>query len=301
MCIAISVGIYIHATKGYPQRLDPSIRGFIEDNELAMTKWVYPDKYNNFKNSLDSASDMNYYMMGTNTKKGKILFWGDSHIGMLFPAIKDLYEINETGYNVILGTSDGCLPVRDFNRVKNGYFCDRFNELLFNKAMQDDIDIVIIGSRWDYTGNSLSHIECQKEGCSDILALETVYEKLKTDILELIEKDKIVYIILPFPRYNYSVPLTLEKRYLFDKKEEPELSHKRHENYLLLKKIDKILRTIAKETGAKILDPKKVLCHDDECTYEKNGISIYRDSTHLNTHGALMVREMLRQILRKIN
>ena len=298
MGLAVSIGAWLHISKGYPQRLDESIRKSIVDNELAMTKWDYPDKYNNFKNTLNQASDMNYYRIGRD-KKGKILFWGDSHIGMLFPAIKELFDTTNTKHQAILGTSGRCLPVRDFNRIENGYFCDRFNNLLFNKAMDDDIDIVVIGSRWDYNGNRLRNVQCQKEDCSDVLSLDTVEKKLKTDIKELIEKGKKVYIILPFPRYNYSVPLTLEKRYLFDKKEEPALSHKLYKSYSLLNKIDEMLISISRETGAKILDPKKVLCKGDECNYEKEGISIYRDSSHLNTDGALLMTDMLRQILTK--
>lgn len=295
MVVAISLGMFMYISKGYPQRFDPSIRNYIVNNELAKTAWEYPDKYNNFKNALDKPTDMNYYVMGKNIK-GKILFWGDSHVGMLFPAIKALFDSNNTEYEVILGTSGGCLPVRNFNRIKSGYFCDRFNAVLYDKAMQDDIDIVVIGSRWDYIGNKLSNEICQKDDCSNLLALETVKEKLKNDISQLIQKGKKVYIILPFPRYNHSVPITLEKQYLFDKTDELLLDHKLYKNYQSLQKIDEILSSIALETGAKLLDPKILLCHNDECTYEKEGISIYRDSGHLNTDGALMMKTMLDQI-----
>lgn len=279
------VGLFLHLSKGFPQRLNIITKEVsrILENEEAKNKWLFPNKYNNFRNPLKKESEMNFYKLSKN-KSEEILFWGDSHIGMIFPTIKELHKnINK---DILIGTSGGCLPVREFNRIENGYFCDRFNELLYKKASLSNIKIIIIGSRWDYIGNKLKNN-------SQSLALETVSSKLESDIKELISKKKEVYIILPFPRYNYSVPNILEKRFMFNRFEKSKLSFENIENYSNVLKSEKILKSIAIKTGAKLIDPKEILCNENRgCLYEGDGVSLYRDSSHLNTYGALKLTQM---------
>ena len=57
------------------------------------------------------------------------------------------------------------------------------------------------------------------------------------------------------------------------------------------------VRSIADAVGATVLDPTPIYCPDESCTYALNGVSVYRDTTHLTAAGARMMLPLLRQVL----
>ena len=69
---------------------------------------------------------------------------------------------------------------------------------------------------------------------------------------------------------------------------------KHHEEFA---NVINVFENISKRTGVVLFDPSNTLCSASKCIYEENGISLYKDKSHLSERGAkLLERDFLRAL-----
>jgi SGNH domain (fused to AT3 domains) len=95
----------------------------------------------NFQTGVLSIGDIKSCDVGDKSQR-KILFFGDSHLQQLYPAIKKIF--NSPGFrdrSVVTAFAPACLPDEHINnRTANGYHCDSFAKFAMLRAREDDID-----------------------------------------------------------------------------------------------------------------------------------------------------------------
>jgi peptidoglycan/LPS O-acetylase OafA/YrhL len=225
------------------------------------------------------------------------LFWGDSHVQQLYPALESISEDEDIAgkIQIVIATLGGCLPVR---KAETHVACIDFNEKVLQRARQPDVRAVVIGSIWVTNLQRLGVCEdlvpcANHSGVGEPLTF--VERQLSADIAELMRQGKKVYLIAPVPLYPFSVPRYLINAYWAGRNPDYRLSRIEHERKTA--NALKMLRRIQQSTGAYLLDPAEVLCATGNCRYEETGTAIYKDATHLSATGARLLAPMLRIVL----
>lgn len=280
----IFIGLFINYSKGMKVRIPENIKDKLILNEKAKTDWDYPYECDNYRKDINRIQDVNMCKI-ENSKDKKVFIWGDSHAEMYYTIFK-----NEKKKDYIFATSGGCLPVRGFNRIESGYYCDNFNETIFNHIIKSNYETVIISSRWDYIGNKLNHTKGKSK-----VAIKNLYKKLENDIIKIKNSGKKVVIVLPLPRYKNSPPIIMQKRLWFKNSEKFEIER---DSEKIVKEIKNQLIDISVNTNSKIIDHEKILCKNDNCIYELNDVSIYKDSIHLTSQGAYLMKPYFMETLK---
>lgn len=281
--ITFSFGYFLHKTQGYSDRLNNNIRNDILANEKAQKDWQFPVRCDNFKVNPNKIEDIKLCKLG-NKRIKDTLIWGDSHIEMYFPSFRSISNKNPNNHNFTIATSGGCLPIRGYNQIKPGYFCNEFNNLIFKEALKPNYKRIIIGSKWDYYGNGYTNIS------KDILAIDSIIINLKNDIKILKEKNKEVILILPTHRYEKSPAIQIQKVLLFKK---DHIDNYIKEVDLNINYIRKKLKKLIKEINIQYIDPYDTFCKKNKCIYQLDNISIFKDDDHLNSKGALMLENKI--------
>lgn len=97
----------------------------------------------NWKTEIRSGTDVEYCGVGVQLQH-KIMFWGDSHAGQFYPAIKQLYSNGDLrDHGVLFSVGYGCLPDVNVNTA-GGFYCDVLSKFVMQRAEEEDIDTVFI-------------------------------------------------------------------------------------------------------------------------------------------------------------
>jgi hypothetical protein len=105
---------------------------------------------------------------------------------------------------------------------------------------------------------------------------------------------KKVVVSLPFPIFNESIPQLAISNRVFGKfglsqvpKEVSSPSFREE------------IRASAVRAGAEIFDPRMTLCPNGQCMTEKNGVSIYKDDSHIAGSQIHILESSLRDVLER--
>jgi SGNH domain (fused to AT3 domains) len=99
---------------------------------------------------------------------------------------------------------------------------------------------------------------------------------------------KRVIVSLPFPIWDQNIP-DLQIRNILGRTSTP--TERTQEN------LHELLGAMAADTGAELFDPRLSLCADKQCIYQIDGVSIYRDGSHLASSQLGLLRNDLRAII----
>lgn len=218
--------------------------------------------------------------MGPASSK-KIMFWGDSHVQQLYPLIERLHNSGALGrYGVLFAVDEGCKPAEHLNSLNSGFYCDSFTQFALMRAEQTDIDTGYIGfaapdyDNWDY---------CLTLGstCVRRVSREVAIQQLLRDLSWNVRRPRMlgkqVIVSLPFPLFDRPIPdleicnLVLQ-RFGFPALAAAQISPAALRNEIA---------SVAENDGAYIFDPRKSLCRNDDCINEVDGVSIYKDDSHI--------------------
>lgn len=286
----------IWASQGMRDRSSGEVKQKIIANQSRLSDWQYPAECK----FVDKFCEIGI------ARPVKALFWGDSHIQQWHPLFRFLDKANKTNSTqIIIGGSAGCPPIRDLERIKNGFDCQQANDRTFQRARQEDIKIVVLGSIWStyfsddiFSGNRQPNICDAATGCGIFNSPQQAAEKariyLLRDVKALIQQGKNVYLLLPIPIYHDAVPNLMAKGLFLDGEGRLTKSAKQHNADSAL--VREMIVSVAQQTGAQVLNPAEVLCGSGECTNNQNGISIYKDSNHLVSEATLWFEPMFTRI-----
>jgi peptidoglycan/LPS O-acetylase OafA/YrhL len=291
-------GSAAYHSRGLWQRYDPQTRQFIAINLDRMNDYDEPEICANYKKEVHSIADIHFCGLGSQSPH-KIMFWGDSHVGQLFPAIEMLYNKGELqGRGVVMAIGNACLPDEQLNTVGEGYHCDAFSKFVMLRAQKEDIDTVFIGfSTWTTLKDGAVCVSSDGR-CVTVLSRDQVGRRIVADlpgeIRALRDAGKNVIICLPFPIFDRRIPELEISNAVFGRFGILEAARDRTSPVLREE-----IRAEATIAGAEIFDPRLTLCQRPECLVQVRGVSIYRDSSHIAGSQVGILESNLREVLQR--
>ena len=300
---ALVVGLSIVLGGGLPVRFDAAKRTLIAAN-LARMNDHDDGSCGNWRTDVHTLDDITFCPLGHEGQR-KILFWGDSHLGVLRPLIKDLYDEDALGgRGAIFAIAAGCLPSSSMDRREAGYHCNAFSRLALARAKDRDVDTVFLAfsANWADVDGELCLSEDGR--CRSRLSRQqeedTFIADLSASVRDLRTMGKRVIITLPIPTYNLVIPsmevnlITLGAPYR-ELRDAGILRKLARKDFLTLRER---ITAVAETLGAEIYDPRQNLCDGDHCDYQRDGVSIYADDNHIALDQTGIFRESLRLALR---
>lgn len=236
------------------------------------------------------------------------LLIGDSHADATFTAF--LTAANQFNYTTLHWIRADCPTLKgakmtDINKHKG---CYEFNEKVFERLKEIPMDVPIVllnrTNRALFNGNEESK---RLQGLPRIYFSDpnikngfdlTYQEEFNRSLMETVcheFKDRPVFLVRPIPEIGVNVPKMLSRNIVFghgdgDIKITRDTYHQR--NQLVWQAQDRV----AKQCGAKILNPLPYLCDEQYCYGSKNGHPLYFDDDHLSEFGNKRLVPMFEEI-----
>jgi hypothetical protein len=206
----------------------------------------------------------------------KVLFLGDSNVQQYYPRIDRLItETPDQTKSAIFVTEHGCAPISlPYVKGPGDPTCGPGLVEHAFRLMQADhnIDTVVIAAAW------FGYPIFQDPAGRDI-----AFRSFEDSVRQYKGIGRSVYIILPIPPNREFDPAFMVRRSLLDLNFEivhPPLE--REEVDAAVSSITSRLTAIARDTGARLLNPTACLCQGNACsTVDADGIPVYRDGGHM--------------------
>jgi len=288
-------GTYTSLRHGIPDRMSEKSTAVIEDvaaekaykyapcESSIILGGVLPDKYAVCRKG-DPA--------GAN-----ILFWGDSHSGMLVHAFERLYG-SDGNYISSTGMAD-CPPMPDIEttRRKNRDICPLFVDKVMGYLETHKVDLVVLASRWANLASSVrspgdggrSHTIFDLADSKKVMSFEAA---LTRSIKKIRRSGADVLVVGPVPEIAFHVPDTIIRTFSGIGKL-PTVA--RHNFDIRQQQVLSALEKIEAQGLAEIIYPHKYLCNESACDVIRNGRVLYTDDDHLSTAGARPIVRILRE------
>jgi peptidoglycan/LPS O-acetylase OafA/YrhL len=231
----------------------------------------------------------------------KTLFIGDSFMEQYYPRIERV-ESNSprTSNSAVFAVRSACSFPYEFSWEYGRAACKQHIQKALEYANRDDVNTVVLASAWP------SYFMTSRHGESVLnpKALPAL-ERFRRAVANLRSRNKRVFIVLEGPIDDALDPRSRIQRTVlppgFRVLEIPPLAKAAMERRSNV--IESLLRRIADEEGAIIIDPMEDLCSVDTCpAFTSSGEAIYHDGGHLRPsyvreHAQFMDETVLRQPL----
>jgi len=283
LLIIIMFGFGFQGYQTYHKKYLPAIAKKPEAQQImqAFGEWEYPGKLTPFK-----FKGFTFYEQKSNREK--IVFLGDSNIQQYAPRITRLFEQQGNRLkSAIFATKHSWPPIPNLYADAYPAYKGMMDAIL--ALIQDpNVTDVVIGAQWFgyLTGGSAYHYE--KDGIHYPLekgskGLIQACDDLTQMIQEIIQQGKHVYLLSNIPiGSDYDPKNWFSKRNFSGKWEFASKQGSREEWSIYAKEVTALLQTIAKNSGAQLLNPEDFLCDEKKCaTTTSVGDPIYMDSLHL--------------------
>ena len=291
--VLASLALVIIVSGGLPDRFDPKTQEILEKNEARTQDYEILSQCGNFRKKVSQASDVSYCEIGHSSRN--ILFWGDSHVQELYPLLVKIQpELH--GEGIVLAAAPGCTPTEHLNNSIPGYYCDAFNRFVMQRAMKDDIDTVFIGFYpwwvWEYGKTCIPENSICVQLLSQREAGRQVRDGWASEFHALRARGKRVILALPFPAYDKSIPdfeiasAIAGGRWRVSEPQEMSSADMREQ-----------FQDLAMQTGAELYDPREALCTGQQCMYQMDSVSLYKDGVHIAASQVGILRQGLLKIL----
>src|ERR1039457_7155892 len=289
-------GSTAYLSRGLWQRYDLQTRQLIAGNLERMDDG--DGSCTNWKTEIRSLTDVKFCGLGGQLPH-KIMFWGDSHAGQFYPAIKQLYSDGELrNHGVLFSVGYGCFPDVDINTAGAGFYCDMLSKFVMQRAEKEDVDTVFIA--FSTMSTLRDNVTClSSEGrCVTLLSRGELCRRfladLSVEILELRQFGKNVIVSLPFPIYNKQIPELEISNAVFGRFGLSEAAMD-----VTSPSLREEIKAAAVGAGAEIFDPRLSVCQGRDCLTQLRGISIYKDTNHLAGSQVRILESNLREVLQR--
>jgi peptidoglycan/LPS O-acetylase OafA/YrhL len=214
----------------------------------------------------------------------KVLFFGDSHMAQYMPRIESLAgsvdgPVRAAQYKI----SYGCAPVPGVERRNRS--CDRFVSEGYAAAMEETVDVVVIGASWLglMSRDDLYRIEDGPDQIIDPATddVDWIWEGLEQEISRMVSAGKRVAIILNAPVGEEFDPRAMVSRDGLDLALAVSPPQSRTRITEMNEPVNSHLIAIANRTGAELVDPVAEVCGTSHCpTTDSDGKPLYKDHSH---------------------
>ena len=223
------------------------------------------------------------------------LFFGDSNMQQYGPRINELLKTNgdyERGAIFLVG--GGVPPFPNVTSPDHGNQINKTTELLELLDHNSSIDRVVIAARWPFYFNKGTRYSINGNPLSEENGREEVMVHFEEMLSRVIGMGKKVTIVLSIPTGSELDPRQLCVRSFLGgcKLTAKQLSR---ENFIMENRaLTEDLASIAKKSGAEVIDPLDYLCTNGICmAVDEQGIPIRYDEGHLRPG---YVRERLKYL-----
>jgi peptidoglycan/LPS O-acetylase OafA/YrhL len=279
--VSLALGFVIYSSKGLPQRYNAKTREIISMNW--QRKSDFDESCSNWQKDVQKLSDIDFCEVAP-AASHNIMFWGDSHVQQLMPLVRNMHAGGKLSKGAIFAIESGCPLAEDMNRTDAGSHCDEFAHFAMIRAREADIDTVFIAFSpwWAWPEESLcltANGRCSGK-LSGTEAFPYFLVELSREVRNLRAAGKRVIVALPFPVYNKSIPDLEIHNAVFGRLVGESVAWN-----LFEPGIRDQITSAATKAGAEIFDPRQSLCENQECIYQINGVSLYKDDNHMAGSG----------------
>jgi len=245
-----------------------------------------------------SAEQFSNCIIGTkNRLEIDFALWGDSHAGAVAIAVDAAaHSVSKKGLQL---TADDCPPLLRTQVIVSNVVtdCEARNEAAFDLLQQHRIRGVILAGAWvQYVGNDYKTLRLNDESDADGEKVAPFQRAMKQTMDRLRTAGIDVVIIGPVPEIGWNVPSVLAAKEWRKQAmpEGPSLADFMSSQH----KIIPILRQLEHE-AIYVIYPHELLCKST-CLVQRNDQILYRDTEHLTTQGADLLRPILVQQLSRL-
>ncbi|MBL4739530.1 MAG: acyltransferase [Sneathiella sp.] len=293
LIVCVSALVYINQTNGLTDRMSKKSLAVLQDvNQVKRDgKFECRDK---FSLGGDKFSKFKVCDFGPVDGK-KILFWGDSHSGMIVRAHYVIQGADKT--RVISAGMPDCPPLISVvtTRRKNRELCSAFVDLVLEYIKGNKVDTVVLASRWANLGSDVrspgdggrSHTIFDLKADSQEISLKAALLRTVDALNEIGVK---VVIIGPVPEIAFHVPDTLV-RVWSGIGDLPVVSRQEFDHRQA--KVLPALKLLQDSNKAAVIYPHEKLCDDLACKVAQGSRTLYLDDDHLSVEGARGIVEEL--------
>jgi len=226
-------------------------------------------------------------VFGDTHSNNSCIVWGDSHAKHLLPGVER--AALATGHKCVMATHSATPPILGFVPYESRYSLNEatpeWSEALVERAVKDGTQCVILAGRWT------------------IFAENTNFEQQLRETLKTLAANNFrTMIVLDVPGFEVDVPRSLVRSRLLGLPDTGVTQSS--EAYLSptgAGSVNEMIRRVAKETGAMILDPAPYLQNEaGEWTAFLNGECLYTDFQHLSIEGGRRLQPMFEAAFKKL-
>ena len=298
MATALAAGIVLVVLQGLPQRFDADTRALIAANEVSQSQAGTRSACWHWHDQVQEASAAASCAIGAEQPR-KMLFWGDSHLAMLLDSIQRLHDQGAMGpRQVLLAIDLACTPTQTIVLLRPNTNCGELAHFTMLRASQSDIDTVFIAFATWWVNDPARFCIMVDGACrGGVSSGEEIQSHILGDLAETIARlrslGKTVVVSLPFPGYDSIIP-DLEIHNAMFARYGSMLAPRRTDPADFREK----LRAAVLAQGGTVFDPQEGLCPGKDCLYQIDGVSLYRDDSHLSIEATTILDRSLAAVLR---
>lgn len=278
-CFFIAIATIGISMSGFPARFS----GEITYQEAALHTFANESRkgcHSSLRHRDIRPSDACAFATPIKQSNGSFFIFGDSHANHLVPFFETLaIEANTTGIDY---TFDRCLPIFNLNWGSNTYKaneCKTRNNQARKYIEAKHFDYVVLAASWP--GITTKRIFDQKQIAAPEKVKEIFTRKL-IETLKIIENTGATPIIAyDTPTLKGKSPNCTIKKALYNHSLECSITP--NGNALLKEVVGRIKNQFPLIIE---IDVQKIICQDNTCPMELNGVPLFRDEDHLNEVGA---------------
>jgi peptidoglycan/LPS O-acetylase OafA/YrhL len=272
---AMVVGATIAVLDGVPQRFSPRVRTIAAyDRNFAQIKNAC------YARSATQVRQNQLCLLGKASVPPSFVLWGDSHAGVLVDAVSDAALARDM--SGLDAAASGCVPfsTRTDTELLNDR-CSKFSAAVLQRALMNDIDIVILAARWS------GHLDDDNNPEEKIRFTEEVTNAVRS----LHAAGKLVVLVADAPEVGWFVPerLALAAQWGITVPDAPTRDGYLQQQRSFFALADRLTRDFA----VVLVLPHTVLCPTAVCLVQHDGLPIYYDDDHLSVSGARTLLEPL--------
>jgi len=269
LIIFFSVGLAIVATKGVPKRLPEYVQ---RASSAIFVNTPRDECFRRGDSTKDALEEFCSFGQGA-VGKPTLVLWGDSHANQYLSSVSDAAAT--AGLNGVIATQGGCrstLPGQPTGLVSDAsQGCERFNDEV-NRfiAQSTSVRTVIIGRLWSPDASFGRTVELVKQ---------------------LVSIGKTVILVGPLPDPQFNVPerwshQQLRSGHAIDFMAVPLTAQSQ---MLAMRDRLRVELSAQLQSGKVVLiDPFQRLCDVTQCKLVENGISYFRDTSHVSQVGSML-------------
>ncbi|MEZ5855414.1 MAG: acyltransferase family protein [Hyphomicrobiaceae bacterium] len=299
LCAALAAfSVWALGEYGIVRPVSAAVRAKLLQNEAQSAEWAYPASCRSSQASVplpDGA--VQYCTLGKDAEE-KVLFWGDSLVEQLYPVVQRAVELGWFGRRqVVFAIASGCQPIPGLERPN--YRCAAFNAAVLERARQPDIKAVVVGGAWSFDPrfqwlSGDTEKPRHTSPATPQLFLDAIADRLRGMIVALRSDERRVGLLAPFPTYAVSIPKYMQRQLQNDQPlgvlETRQTIRQKHTPW------NALVNTLKTERAIEVFDPAEPICTDGPCTYQRAGVTHYRDANHLTPQGSMLLLNMIRNI-----